>query len=102
VTCVSINIKNTGPREAAVTPQLYLEFPEEAGYPAPVLKGFSKHTIQVGTTKTITFPLAWRDVSYWEDDKYMMVDVLNAHIGASSADIQASITLTMNTFVVNV
>jgi len=100
VTCVSIKVKNTGSREAAVTPQLYLEFPDEAAYPAPVLKGFSKHTIQVGATETITFPLAWRDVSYWEDNKYVMVDALRAHIGASSADIQTSIPLTISTSVV--
>lgn len=68
VTCVQATIKNSGARQAAATPQLYMEFPTEASFPSPVLKGFVKtQNLKPGDSTTVTFALSWRDLSYWED-----------------------------------
>lgn len=70
--CVSANVTNTGPVGGAKVQsdrqvvQLYLEFPDIAGQPAPILKGFHKTTpLVAGESTTVVFTLTQRDISYW-------------------------------------
>merc|ERR1712107_388930 len=50
-TCVKGVLTNTGSVAAKALPQLYLEFPIEAGFPAPILKGFQKNWSRLSRSK---------------------------------------------------
>merc|ERR1712045_998126 len=75
-----------------------MEFPEEAGFPTPILKGFQKtELVQPGMRTKVTFRLTERDFSYFDGldgdyPRWMMVDKVTVMIGASSADIRATKT----------
>jgi len=97
--CVHINLTNIGSTAAKAIPQLYMEFPEEAGYPTPVLKGFQKtELIQPGMRSKVTFRLTARDFSFFNGfdsagyPRWEMVEKVTVMIGASSADIRATKT----------
>lgn len=101
VTSVRATIKNTGAKQSSATPQLYLEFPAEANFPSFVLKGFEKtQSLKPGESTVVTFALSWRDLSYWEDDKWIMPASLKAHVGASSADIRGSAEVSVSQMLV--
>jgi beta-glucosidase len=100
--CVTGTVTNTGKFAAKTIPQLYLEFPIEAGFPAPVLKGFQKTSlIYPGASAEITFRLTDRDMSYFDGfsdqngyvPRFSMVDQAVAHVGASSADIKQTVSV---------
>jgi beta-glucosidase len=95
--CISLSIRNVGNRPASTVPQLYLEFPDVAGHPAPLLKGFRKtDIIRAGGESNVTFKLTVQDMSYYGAGAWMRAPVhaLTAHVGASSKDIRQSIRLT--------
>jgi len=95
-TCVKGVLTNTGSVAAKALPQLYLEFPIEAGFPAPILKGFQKTgLVYPGASIRVTFRLTPRDMSYFDglksdgySPRWTKVTHAVAHIGASSADIK--------------
>jgi beta-glucosidase len=63
-----ITVKNSGKREGAAVPQLYLSFPKDTvpkDTPVKVLRGFDKVTLKPGERKKVTFTLKRRDLSYW-------------------------------------
>lgn len=99
--CVVGKITNVGERSAQATPQVYLEFPIEAGFPAPVLKGFQKtDLVYPGASAKITFRLTNRDLSYFDgllgdgySPKWTKVKRAVAHVGASSADIRQTVSV---------
>jgi beta-glucosidase len=92
--CVTLSIQNVGAKAAATVPQLYLEFPPEAQYPAPVLKGFQKTAvIKPGHTVQVTFQFTEADLSFWDSGSWCKIDTATAHIGASSADIRQTLPL---------
>lgn len=106
--CVVGHIKNAGQVSARTTPQLYLEFPEEAEFPTPVLKGFHKtQLIYPGATAKVEFRLTKRDMSYFDgllDDGYSprwtQVSRATAHIGDSSKDIKQTVDIDTSIVVV--
>lgn len=106
--CIVGHLKNTGMVSARTTPQLYLEFPEEAEFPTPVLKGFHKtQLIYPGATAKVEFRLTKRDMSYFDgllDDGYSprwtQVSKATAHIGDSSADIKQKVDIDTSIVVV--
>ncbi|EAU87685.2 cellulose-binding beta-glucosidase [Coprinopsis cinerea okayama7 len=61
---VSFTIKNTGPVAGGEIPQLYVNFPESAGEPPSVLKGFTDVHLSPGQSKTVTITLY--DLSIWD------------------------------------
>jgi len=91
VFCVQVSVVNEGPVPARCIPQLYLEFPSEAGYSVPILRGFQRsELLEVGAQATVTFALSRRELSYWDVDggDWTAVVQVNAHIGESSGDIR--------------
>jgi len=99
--CVRGDIVNAGDVPAGTVPQLYLQFPEEAGYAAPILKGFHKtEVIQPGASARVTFRLKGRDFSYFDGflpdgqlPRWTMVGEAVARIGASAADIRRTVSV---------
>ncbi|OTB02825.1 glycoside hydrolase family 3 protein [Hypoxylon sp. CI-4A] len=94
---VSVNVTNTGRREGKVVPQLYLSYPQDVlaiDFPVKVLRGFDKLSLEEGETKTITFNLTRRDLSYWDTDaqNWAMVidDKYKFMVGQSSRDLPVS------------
>lgn len=66
---VTVKVKNTGAVTGDAVPQLYLAQPVDAAFgttPAKVLRGFEKLTLGAGQTRTVTFPLMRRDLSFWD------------------------------------
>jgi len=91
VICIDVPVKNMGSRHARTVPQLYLEFPAEAGHPAPILKGFQRTGIlPPGSSSAITFRLSRHDLSFYVADqsKWVEATLATAHIGESSEDIR--------------
>jgi len=87
-------VRNAGEVAAPTVVQLYLEFPPQAGQPAPLLKAFKRtRAMAPGVSEEITFDLSTRDLSYWDvgqDDWVQATGSFVAHIGESSADIRHS------------
>ncbi|KAK7751097.1 hypothetical protein SLS62_006926 [Diatrype stigma] len=75
---VSVDVANTGDRAGQAVPQLYLSYPqpakkndgddeqEEVDFPVRVLRGFEKIALEPAESRTVTFELTRRDLSYWD------------------------------------
>ncbi|KAI1263761.1 glycoside hydrolase superfamily [Xylariaceae sp. FL1019] len=93
---VSVDVKNTGTVLGQAVPQLYLSYPDEEGvdFPIRVLRGFEKLTLEEGHTRTVTFNITRRDVSYWDvvsqNWKMATEGQYTFHVGASSRDLPVS------------
>ena len=59
---------NTGSMDGAEVAQLYVAMPGAGsdGNPQKQLRGFAKHQIAVGSSKTFEFELTRRDLSVWD------------------------------------
>lgn len=94
---VTLSITNSGSLSGAEVAQLYVTFPELAGQPPRVLRGFEKVTIDAGATASdVTFPLKRRDLSYWDVDAQQWALAEGTYtfaVGSSSRDIRANTTL---------
>lgn len=94
--CVSLTVTNVGRREGATVPQLYLQFPYDAGQPSPILKGFfNTGLLPPSGSTTAIFPLHTRDISYYDEDarSWVVAAGATAHIRESYADHRTSIDL---------
>merc|ERR1712066_263106 len=90
-TCVQVRVTNVGKVAAKTVAQLYLEFPPDAKQPAPILKGFNKtKLIQPGGIAEVTFPLSMRDISYFEEGKWIASQDGTVHVGESFTDVRRS------------
>ncbi|KAI0011422.1 glycoside hydrolase family 3 protein [Xylariaceae sp. FL0662B] len=94
---VSVNITNTGAKPGKVVPQLYLGYPQGTStidFPIKVLRGFDKLLLEKGETKTVTFNLTRRDLSFWDVHAQNWAMVVEGQydfmVGQSSRDIQIS------------
>lgn len=67
---VSVEVKNTGGRSGQTVTQLYVSFPTmpNMDFPVRVLRGFEKFHLDEGETKTASFNLTRRDLSYWDTE----------------------------------
>jgi beta-glucosidase len=96
---VSVDVTNTGAVAGKEVVQVYVhDHKSTLVRPHKELKGFAKVELQPGETKTVTIPLDFRAFAYWhpgygqwvaEDGEF---DIL---IGASSADIRCTQTVTL-------
>jgi beta-glucosidase len=91
---VSIDVKNTGHRSGMETVQLYVgdEATTAVVQPVKELKGFSKVRLAPGQTRTVTFALSSRDLSYYDVHRHGWASTPGPHrifIGSSSSDIRA-------------
>ncbi len=96
---VSVDVTNTGEAAGDEVVQLYVAFPESAVQrPIQALRGFRRISLAPGEMQTLTFPLAARDVAYWDPDADAWTvepGRVQLHVGASSADIRLAETLTV-------
>mmetsp|Transcript_42243 Transcript_42243/g.99187 ORF Transcript_42243/g.99187 Transcript_42243/m.99187 type:complete len:877 (+) Transcript_42243:56-2686(+) len=74
--------------------QAYIEFPPEAHEPKLVLRGFHKTRFLKATEEeTVFFGFTARDLSIYRFGDWELQRSVTVHIGASSADIRASLAL---------
>jgi beta-glucosidase len=91
----TVNVKNTGHREGSEIVQLYIS-DLKSSLPRPVkeLKDFGKLTLQPGETKTLSFTIDNKALSFFDDVKHAWVSEpgnFEAIIGASSTNIKSKI-----------
>ena len=92
---ISACVTNTGSTAGSAVPQLYLGLPapsNEDVSPVKVLRGFEKVFLQPGGSKTVTFPLMRRDLSYWnvEAQEWVIGDgEAKVYAGFSSRDVRS-------------
>jgi beta-glucosidase len=89
---VKTKVSNTGRRAGAEVVQLYIA-PPQTGVPRPPreLKGFQKVFLQPGESKTVSFAVAPRDLSFWDvPSKGWKAEpgTFEVLLGASSRDIR--------------
>ncbi|KAI2634839.1 glycoside hydrolase family 3 protein [Hypomontagnella submonticulosa] len=95
---VSVNVTNTGDKAGQVVPQLYLGYPKDVSaavdFPIKVLRGFDKFLLDKHETRTVTFNLTRRDLSYWDVKSQNWAMVVEGEytfmVGQSSRDLPVS------------
>ena len=90
---VSVSVTNTGGVAGAEVAQLYVSFPAASGEPPRLLKGFEKVQLEPGETKMVTFELAPRDLSVWDERTAQWAQppgTFTAHVGSSSRQLPLS------------
>jgi beta-glucosidase len=95
---VSIDIKNSGKYDGDEVVQLYLQ-QKEASVKMPVrqLKAFKRISLKKDETRTVSFALCKKDLSYWNDQNEFVLDPgeFNLQVGSSSDDIRQEIRFNM-------
>ncbi|MEJ2594606.1 MAG: glycoside hydrolase family 3 C-terminal domain-containing protein, partial [bacterium] len=96
---VSFRVKNTGEVEGKEVVQLYVRVVESSlQRPVKELKGFEKIELAPGEEKEVKLNLSGRDFSYYDSHRKMWIaesGEFEIMIGASSADIRLSETITL-------
>ncbi|KAF7324637.1 putative beta-glucosidase L [Mycena kentingensis (nom. inval.)] len=91
---VSFMVTNNGTFAGTEKPQLYLSYPESAGEPKRVLRGFEEvGPLQVGESAPVTMEIAVREMSFWDvvSQSWVRPDgTFNITIGASIRDVRLS------------
>ncbi|GJD04161.1 beta1,2-D-glucosidase [Colletotrichum higginsianum] len=99
VATATIGIKNVGGSKGSAVPQLYLSFPQNTtpeGTPVKVLRGFEKVRLDPGESQTVVFPLARRDLSFWntKEQRWTIPEgSFQFKAGFSSKDIRAGASI---------
>ena len=62
---ITFTLANTGKVTGSEVAQLYVGFPQEAGQPPRVLRGFERVYLAAGESKQVTLVLTQKDISYW-------------------------------------
>jgi beta-glucosidase len=88
---ISATITNSGKTAGAEVAQLYLSFPVHGNvdFPPWQLRGFKKVTLQPGESKTVSFELRKKDVSYWDvrSQAWLVVEgTFKARVAGSSRE----------------
>ncbi|MDF7776556.1 glycoside hydrolase family 3 N-terminal domain-containing protein [Sphingomonas sp. AOB5] len=95
---VSVDVTNTGKREGDEVVQLYVR-DDEASITRPVieLKHFQRVTLKPGETRTVTFTLTPRDLSFYNVEMKRVVEpgTFTISAGPNSVDLKSS-KLTVN------
>ncbi|KAI8138619.1 glycoside hydrolase superfamily [Fennellomyces sp. T-0311] len=94
----TVFVRNTGDVDGAEIPQAYIGFPEDAGEPPKVLRGFEKIYLKAGQKRKVTFEFRKIDLSIWDVDSRSWETPegeYTIYIGASSRDIRQTGTFTL-------
>jgi beta-glucosidase len=94
----AISIKNAGHVDGAEVAQAYLSFPESAGEPPKVLRGFEKVFLKQGKQEQVQFELTKTELSIWDTVTSSWVipsGTFTLHVGASSRDIRQSASFSL-------
>jgi len=63
---VSFTVENSGSVFGGEIPQLYVNFPDSAGEPPSVLKGFTNTELSPGDKNDVSITLSRYDLSIWD------------------------------------
>lgn len=93
-------MKNTGSRDGAEVPQLYIGYPEnsKADQPIKALRGFERAELKRNAQSQVKFSLRRRDLSFWDvnaQEWALPTGDFKVYVGASSKDLRLTGTLTM-------
>ena len=90
---VSLTVENIGGCQGDEVVQLYLrDLVASIGRPVKELKGFKRITLKPGERRTVSFALAWQDLSFLNREMQWVVEpgTFRVMIGSSSEDIRLS------------
>ena len=93
---VRVTLRNSGSRDGEEVVQLYVRNPADKEGPRKALKGFRREMIRAGEEKTLTIPLAVRDLAVYHPGTQTFAPDTGTYelmIGASSEDIRLRTTL---------
>merc|ERR1712060_704119 len=97
VACATAQGTNVGGVVGVEVAQLYVGFPDDAGEPKNILRGFVRTSdLQPGASEVMTFPLVARDLQIYctETNGWRTPNGhYNVSIGASSRDLKLSSSL---------
>ena len=94
----SLSVKNSGKVDGAEVVQAYISFPENAGEPPKLLRGFEKINIKSGKKSNVNFEFTKTELSIWDTDAAKWVvpsGKFTLQIGASSRDIRQKASFTL-------
>lgn len=94
----SLDIVNTGSRDAEEVVQLYMHDPvASVSRPKLELRGFKRIALKAGERRTVVFDVSPAQSAIYQADGQWQVEAgaLEFHIGASSADLRQSVTVTV-------
>jgi len=95
---IGFTVTNTGIRQGAAVPQLYLAFPAAAGEPPQVLRGFVKVALDPGRSQRVSLPLSLADASVWDTAAQRwrgFAGIFGVIVGVSSRDLRLNGTVTV-------
>jgi beta-glucosidase len=87
---VGFTLRNTGARAGTEVAQLYLGFPEAAGEPPRLLRGFEHVALDAGESRQVTLTLGPRDLSCWNPTahaRFVPSGTYTVAVGSSSRDL---------------
>ncbi len=90
---VSLEVKNTGPRDGDEVVQLYTrDLVSSVTTYEKNLRGFERVHLKAGETRTVTFTLTAPDLALWDRNMHFVVEPgkFRVMIGSSSTDIRAA------------
>ncbi len=96
---VSFTVTNAAGPSGSDVPQLYIAFPQSAGEPPKLLRGFQKVSMGPGGSARVSLPLTARDCSIFSNDKddfELVPGSFGVLVGASSRDIRLHGTLSVH------
>ena len=96
---VSVTVRNTGDRKGAEVVQLYIGDPSATiDRPIRELKGFERVELSPGESKTVTFPIDRRALSFYSTDQHAWTaqpGKFDISVGCSSRDLPLHATFTL-------
>ncbi len=94
---VSFTVTNTGSRAGTEVAQLYIRnTAASVEQPVRQLEGFARVTLQPGESKTVTLPLGFDELNFWNAQSHQVVEptTYQVFVGDSSlADLSTSLTV---------
>ncbi|MDV6330998.1 glycoside hydrolase family 3 C-terminal domain-containing protein [Asticcacaulis sp. 201] len=88
---VTVKVKNVGPRTGNEVAQLYLTPPAFEGVPRLALRGFQRLSLKAGESRTLTFTLSPRDLSFVDRDGHRSVMPGRYQVSVGSGQPEAGI-----------
>eukprot|EP00811_Abedinium_folium_P028753 NODE_4477_length_1886_cov_11.546333.p1 GENE.NODE_4477_length_1886_cov_11.546333~~NODE_4477_length_1886_cov_11.546333.p1 ORF type:complete len:390 (+),score=118.49 NODE_4477_length_1886_cov_11.546333:424-1593(+) len=92
--CITVEVRNIGNVRARAVPQVYLEFPPEAKYPVPLLRGFNKTgPLAPNASELVSIRLSTAELSYYDRGTWVKASCVSVHVAASSVDVRHTMQL---------
>ncbi|KZP14752.1 glycoside hydrolase family 3 protein [Athelia psychrophila] len=94
----SFSVKNTGKYDGNEVAQVYIGFPEAAGEPPRVLRGFERSFIKKGQSAQFSVGLRVKDLSIWDvitQSWVIPTGEFKVYVGSSSRELHLTKTFTL-------